>query len=98
MIISGAHTERDIAFLERYISDNIGPCSLRWDVSPQKGDTGLDQWFKYFNESGICFLCFFSFEEKKINVEIKELKEKLASYNEDFRSIMSGRSMDLRKT
>lgn len=40
---SEIHTPWDVAFLETYIKLNMVPWSLRWQVSPQKGDLELEK-------------------------------------------------------
>lgn len=52
-----------------------------WEVSPQKGDIQLEEWYKYFNEAGVGLLRFL-IERKvqklsRLDEEIKTLKEKL---------------------
>ena len=58
LLVAEIHTQWDIAFLETYIKGAMVPRSLRWEVSPQQGDTDLMGWFKYFNDSGVAFLRF----------------------------------------
>lgn len=41
LTISEIHTQWDIAFLETYITLNMVPRSLRWEVCPQKGELEL---------------------------------------------------------
>lgn len=81
LMISENHIKWDIAYLETYIGHLMVPRSFRWDVAPQKGDTDLEEWFEYFNQAGVSFLCFLV-ERKatklvKLDDEIKLIKEKL---------------------
>lgn len=81
LTVSETHTQWDIAYLETYVKNNMVPRSLRWEVSPQKGDVLLEDWFKYFNEAGVNLLTYF-IERKSakllhLDEEIKTLKDKL---------------------
>lgn len=84
LMVSEIHTQWDIAFLEQYVADSMVPRSLRWEVSPQKGETELQDWFKYFNEAGVKFLEFLIQKKNgkldRLDVEIKLIKEKLSSH------------------
>lgn len=71
----------DIAFLEQYIKEQMVPRGLRWEIYPQQGESDLDVWFKYFNETGIKLLSFLV-ERKQARLtamgkEIRDLKDKL---------------------
>lgn len=57
-MVSEIHTQWDIALLEQYVSNKMVPRSLHWEVSPQKGELELQEWFQYFNEAGVKFLEF----------------------------------------
>lgn len=80
-MISETHTQWDIAYLGTYIKNSMVPRSLRWEISPQKGETELEEWFKYFNQAGLSLLQFLidrkSAKLAKIDIEIKAIKEKL---------------------
>lgn len=81
LTVSETHTQWDIAFLETYVKNGMVPRSLRWEVSPQKGDIEFEDWFKYFNTAGVNFLKFL-IERKntkltRLDEEIKAIKEKL---------------------
>lgn len=81
LTISETNTKWDVAYLETYVKLNMVPRSLRWEVSPQKGDIQLEDWYKYFNEAGVSLLRFL-IERKlvklsRLDEEIKTLKEKL---------------------
>lgn len=62
------------------------PRSLSWEVSPQKGDVQLEDWFTYFNTAGVNFLIFLIGRKNaklvKLDEEIKSIKEKLHPINE----------------
>lgn len=81
LMISETHTQWDIAYLGTYIKNSMVPRSLRWEISPQKGETELEEWFKYFNQAGLSLLQFLidrkSAKLAKIDIEIKAIKEKL---------------------
>lgn len=81
---SEVHTLWDTAFLDRYIQGTMVPCSLGWDVCPLKGETDLDAWFKYFNETGVKFLDFLVQRKRDklvhLDEEIRKVKEKLSPY------------------
>lgn len=81
VMVSEPHLQWDVAFLKQYVSENMIPRSLRWNVHPQQGETDLDSWFKYFNEVGINFLGFLSTRKCNrlllLDREIKELKDEL---------------------
>lgn len=81
LTVSEIHTQWDIAFLETYIKHLMVPRSLRWEVCPQKGETDLEGWYKYFNEAGLGFLKFLgerkAIKLKRLDDEIKLIKEKL---------------------
>lgn len=53
LTVSEIHAQWDIAFFEQYLSDNIVPRSLWWEISPQKGEMQLDEWFEYFNVASL---------------------------------------------
>lgn len=81
LTMSEIHTQWNVAFLDTYIKLNMVPRSLRWQVSPQKGDLELEEWFRYFNEAGVKFLRFLVSRKKskltKLDSEIKTLKDSL---------------------
>lgn len=52
LMVSEIHTQWDILFLAQYVTDSMVPRSLRWEVSPQKGETDFQDWFQFFNEAG----------------------------------------------
>lgn len=58
------------------------PRSLRWEVSPQKGETDLEGWFVYVNDIGIQFLQFLLGKKhnklKTLNDEICSVRDKLS--------------------
>lgn len=87
LMISEVHTQWDIAFLDTYIKSAMVPRSLRWEVTPQKGEPNLDGWYKYFNDAGVDFLRFLVQRkgEKLIRLdeEIKLFKEKLLPFNNE---------------
>lgn len=58
LTITEVHTRCDIAYPEEYVKENMVPRSLRWEVNPQKEDSEIAKWFKYFNEAGVNFLKF----------------------------------------
>lgn len=60
--MSEIHTQWDIAFCEQYVADAnaMVPRSLRWDVSPQKGELELQECFKYFNKAVVKFFGIFN--------------------------------------
>lgn len=86
LTISEIHTQWDVAFLETYIKSGIFPRSLRWEVRPQKGESELEEWFRYFNEAGVNFLRFLVARKKskltRLDGEIKALKDSLSPYKE----------------
>lgn len=59
------------------------PRSLRWQISPQRGETELEEWFKYFNQAGLSLLQFLidikTAKLTKIDTEIKVIKDKLST-------------------
>lgn len=71
-------------FLEQYVTESMVPRSLRWDVSPQKGEVDLEEWFKYFNSTGVKFLGFLIQRKNnkliRLDGEIKLIKEKLVPH------------------
>lgn len=81
LLISETHTKWDIAYLETYIKNSIVPRSLRWEISPQKGETDLEEWFNYLNKAGVAFLRFLidrkNVKLTKLDTEIKSIKDKL---------------------
>lgn len=81
LLISENHTKWDIAYLESYVKLGMVPRSLRWEVPPQKGDTDLEEWFKYFNLAGVSFLQFLIKRKvgklARLDEEIKGIKTKL---------------------
>lgn len=78
VMVSELHLQWDLVFLEQYVSEHMVPQSLRWDVSPQHGDTDLDSWYKYLYEASITFLSFLITRKRNrlsvLGREIKELK------------------------
>lgn len=98
-MVSEIHTQWDIAFLDQYVSDSMVPRSLRWDNSPQRGESELLEWFQYFNEAGVKFLQFLAQCKKskliRLDTEIKLIKDKLSPLNnsEDYKE----RSLSLKK-
>lgn len=42
LLVFELHTSWDIAYLEQYVIQKMVPRSLRWEVSPQKGETELE--------------------------------------------------------
>lgn len=78
------HLRWDLAFLQQYIIEKMVPRSLRWEVQPQQGETDLESWFNYFNDTGISFLnLLISKKNNKLlglDREIKELKDKLSAH------------------
>ena len=86
LTIAEIHTQWDVAFLETYIKLSMVPRSLRWQVSPQKGDLDLQEWFRYFNDAGVNFLEFLVTRKNtkltKLDNEIKTLKETMSSHKE----------------
>lgn len=62
------------------------PRSLRWEVPPQKGDSDLEDWFKYFNLAGVSFLRFLverkAIKLARLDEEIKTIKVKLDPFKE----------------
>lgn len=99
LMISEIHTQRDIAFLEQHVTDSMVPRSLRWDVSPQRDELELEDWFKYFNTAGVAFLEFLIKRKNNklahLDVEIKLIKEKLSPHvtSEEYKE----RSSNLKK-
>lgn len=61
--------------------------SLRWDVNPQKEDSELAEWFKYFNEAGVNFLQFLIAKKKRkltvLDSEINNIKSKLMPFKSE---------------
>lgn len=86
LLTSELHTSWDVAYLEQYISQKMVPRSLRWEVNPQKGETDLEGWFIYFNDTGIQFLVFLLGKKrdklKTLNGEISLVKDKLLPYKD----------------
>lgn len=86
LMVSEIHTQWDIIFLGQYVTDSMVPRSLRWEVSPQKGETDLQDWFRYFNEAGGKFLEFLIKKKNdklaRLDIEIKAIKERLSPFNE----------------
>lgn len=80
LMVSEIHTQWDIAFLEKYVSDNMVP----WEIIPQKGESELQEWFQYFNEAGVKFLEFLVQRKKckltRLDTEIKSIKDKLSPH------------------
>lgn len=62
------------------------PHSLRWEVSPQKGETDLEGWFVYFNDIGVSFLQFLIAKKqlklKTLNKEIILVKKRLILFKD----------------
>lgn len=83
-MVSEIHTHWDIAFLEQYIGNPMVPRSLRWEVSPQKGELELLDWFQYFKKAGVKFLKFLvqrkNSELTHLAIEIKCIKDKMAPH------------------
>lgn len=81
LMISEIHTQWDVAFLEQSVADAMVPRSLRWGVSPQRGELELEEWFKYFNTAGIAFLEFLKERKNsklaRLDTKIKSIKDKL---------------------
>lgn len=86
LMVSETHTKWDIAYLETYIKYSMVPRSHRWDVAPQKGETELEGWFKYFNQAGVSFLQFLverkTMKLAKLDEEIKSIKDKLLPHKD----------------
>lgn len=86
LTVSEIHTQWDIAYLETYVKGGMVPRSLRWEVSPQKGDVQLEDWFSYFNKAGIDFLIFLIDRKKakltRLDEEIKGIKDKMSPLRE----------------
>ena len=86
LMVAEIHTQWDIAFLETYVKASMVPRSLRWEVSPQQGDTDVAGWYKYFNDSGVAFLRFLG--QRRIDKlatlddEIKSVKELLTPFKD----------------
>lgn len=76
------------------------PRTLRWDVSPQKGELELEDWFKYFNVAEVKFPEFLIQRKNsklaRLDGEIKLIKDKLTSHTniEEYRE----HSVNLKKT
>lgn len=85
--IAEVHTRWDIAYLEEYVRLNMAPRSLRWDVNPQKEDSELAEWFKYFNEAGVNFLQFLIAKKKRklttLDLEINNIISKLTPFKSE---------------
>lgn len=81
LLVAEIHTQWDIVFLETYIRSTMVPRSLRWEVCPQKGDTNLAGWAKYFNEFGVAFLRFLAERKSgklaRLDEEMKLVKDLL---------------------
>lgn len=86
-----------MAYLEQYINEQMVPRSLHWEVNPNKGESELESWFKYFNEAGLKFLSFLTYRKKAklffLDKEIKEIKEKVALFKNDARYISPSTSL-----
>lgn len=84
LTITEVHTRWDIAYLEEYVRLNMVPRSLRWDVNPQKEDSELPEWFKFFNEAGVNFLQFLIAKKKRklitLDSEINNIRSKLTPF------------------
>lgn len=78
------HLQWDLVFLEQYVTENMVPQSLRWDIYPQQGETHLESWYSYFNEAGTKLISFLITRKQnhlsKLDGEIKELKDGLLRY------------------
>lgn len=89
------HLQWDLVFLQQYISEQMVPRSLRWEVQPQQGETDPDSWFKYFNDAGISFLNVLISKKNSrllsLDREIKELKDKLLMHknSQEYSSLSS---------
>lgn len=99
LMVSEIHTQWDILFLAQYVTDSMVPRSLRWEVSPQKGETDFQDWFQFFNEAGGKLLQFLIKKKNdklaRLDGEIKIIKEKLSPFkdSEEYKE----KSMNLRK-
>lgn len=86
LMVSEIHTQWDVEFLETYIRLKMVPRSLRWEVCPQKGETELEEWFRYFNGAGIDFLQFLISRKKdkltRLDLEIKTPKDSFLPYKD----------------
>lgn len=84
LMVSELHLDWDIVFLEQYSKERMVPRGLRWNVYPQQGDSDLESWFRYFNDTGISLLNFLIDKKRTrmitIDKEIKEIREKLTSH------------------
>lgn len=81
LAITEVHTRWDIAYLKEYVKMNMVPRSLRWDVNPQKEDSELAEWFKYFNEAEVNLLQFLIAKKTRkltlLDSEINTIRSKL---------------------
>ncbi|XP_077346362.1 uncharacterized protein LOC143989996 [Lithobates pipiens] len=81
---SEIHAQWDIAFLETYIREAMVARSLRWEVSPPRGDPDVESWYKFFNDAGIDLLRFLVRRKTekltRLDEDIKIIKEKLTPF------------------
>lgn len=86
LMVAEIHGNWDVAFLEKYLDDQMVPRSLRFEVSPHEDDTDIPGWYKYFNDVGLDLLRFLIGRKRrklnKLDEEISEVKTKLIPYKE----------------
>lgn len=89
--------------METYIKSSMVPRSLCWEVCPQKGESDLVSWAKYFNDSGVAFLRFLAERKSeklaRLDTEIKTVKELLVPFKsgEEYRECSSNLLKTLEK-
>lgn len=86
LMIVEVHGNWDVAFLEKYLDDQMVPRSLRFEISPQDDDIDIAVWYKYFNDVGLDLLRFLIGRKRrklnKLDEDITDVKTKLTPYKE----------------
>lgn len=63
------------------------PRSLRWKVNPQKEDSEIAEWYKYFNKAGVNFLKFLIAKKSRklssLDSEIILIRNKLLPFKNE---------------
>lgn len=86
LMIAEIHGNWDVAFLEKYLEDQMVPRSLRFEITPQDDESDISGWYKYFNDVGLDLLHFLIGRKRrklnKLDEDITEVKLKLTPYKE----------------
>lgn len=85
-MVAEVHGNWDVAFLEKYLDDQMVPRSIRFEITPQDDEVDPQGWYKYFNDVGLDLLYFLIARKRrklnKLDEHLVDVKNKLSSYKE----------------